>query len=102
MMTINHGIYHPPSSILLGGATVLLSMLVSFRLPFCSVSVFRLISALYANFPGFYANLSHAPILLPVSGQSCQLEIEKSIKWFLVLILACLKRSVTGVSFISA
>ena len=38
----------------------------------------------------------YAPVLLPVSGQSFQLESEKAIKWFLVLILACLNRSVTG------
>ena len=31
-----------------------------------------------------------------MSGQSCQLESEKAIKLFLVLRLACLKRSVTG------
>ena len=37
-----------------------------------------------------------AHVLLAVSGQSFQLESEKSIKCFLVLILACLKRSVTG------
>ena len=34
MMTMNHGIYRPPSSIVLGDATMLFSMLVSFRLPF--------------------------------------------------------------------
>ena len=44
----------------------------------------------------------YAPVLLPVSGQSCQLESEKAIKWFLVLILACLNRLVTGGSFRSA
>ena len=33
-MIMNHGIYHPPSSIVLGDATVLLSVLVSFHLPF--------------------------------------------------------------------
>ena len=33
----------------------------------------------------------YAPVLIPVSGQSCQLESEKAIKWFLVLILACIK-----------
>ena len=38
------------------------------------------------------------PVILPVSVKSCQLEPEKSIKWFLVLILACIKRSVTGAS----
>ena len=44
----------------------------------------------------------YAPVLIPVSGQSCQLEPEKYIKWLLVLIMDCLKRSVTGASFRSA
>ena len=44
----------------------------------------------------------NASVLLPVSGKSCQLESEEAIKWFLVLILACLKRSFTGTSFKSA
>ena len=43
----------------------------------------------------------YAHVLLPVSGQSCQLESEKDIKWFPVLIIACLDRSVTGASLIS-
>ena len=40
------------------------------------------------------------PILLTVSGKSYQLESEKGINWFLVLILACLNSSDTGASFI--
>ena len=44
----------------------------------------------------------YAPVLLPVSGKSYQLESEKSIKWFLVLRLAGLKISVTSASFRSA
>ena len=44
----------------------------------------------------------HATILLPVSGQSYQLELEKPINYLSFLTLACLNRLDTGASFISA
>ena len=47
MMTMNHGIYHPPSSIVFGDATVLFSMLVSFRLSLLVCFPFSVQSLLY-------------------------------------------------------
>ena len=42
----------------------------------------------------------YAPVLMPVSGKSYQLESEKAIIWFSVLILDCLNRSDNGAPFI--
>ena len=48
-----------------------------------------------------YKSMIYAPILLPVSVKYFQLESEKAINWFSVLILSFINRSDTGASFIS-
>ena len=42
----------------------------------------------------------YAPILLPLYGQSYQIELEKYINWLLVLILDYINRSDKGAYFI--
>ena len=48
-----------------------------------------------------WKNITYTPVLVPVFGQSCQLESYNSINWFSVLILSYLNSSDKGASLIS-